>query len=123
MILSNFNYCPLIWILCNKSANKQVNRANNRALMIVHNDYDTSFKSLLDHSNNFTIHGKSLEKLMIDLYKVLNNINPSILWELYGESVQRTILGQRALQNSRRKYIIIWSRVIIVQGKFPLEYP
>ena len=27
-ILSNFNYCFLIWIFCNKSANEKIHRAN-----------------------------------------------------------------------------------------------
>ena len=39
VILSNFNYCPLIWLFCNKGANKKIDRAHKRALKILHNDY------------------------------------------------------------------------------------
>ena len=51
--------------------------------MILHNDYDSSFQSLLERSNSFTIHVKSLQKLMNEIYKQLNNKNPSIIGEFY----------------------------------------
>ena len=35
-ILSNFNYCPLIWLFCNKGANKEIDRTHNRALRILY---------------------------------------------------------------------------------------
>ena len=34
MILSNFNYCPLVWLLCNKSADKKIEHAHKPALRI-----------------------------------------------------------------------------------------
>ena len=37
--LSNFNYCPLIWMFCYKSANKQIDRTHKRALQILYKDY------------------------------------------------------------------------------------
>ena len=35
VIISNFNYCPLIWIFCNKGANTQFYPNHKRALQIV----------------------------------------------------------------------------------------
>ena len=58
VILSNFNYCPLVWLFCNKGANKKIDYAHKRALRILHNDYGSSFQSLLARSNSFTIHVK-----------------------------------------------------------------
>ena len=83
VILSNFIYCPLIWLFCNKGANKKIDRAHKRALKILHNDYDSSFQSLLPRSNSFTIHVKNLQKLMTEIYMSLNNMNPSIVWEFH----------------------------------------
>ena len=80
VILSNFNYCPLIWLFCNKDGNKKIDRAHKRALKILHNDYESSFQSLLARSNSFTIHVKSLQKMMTEIYMSLNNMNPSIVW-------------------------------------------
>ena len=83
VILSNFNYCPLIWLFCNKGANKKIDRAHNRLLKILHNDYGSAFQSLLALNNSFTIHVKNLRKLMTEIYMSQNNINPSIVWELH----------------------------------------
>ena len=83
VILSNFNYCPLIWLFCNKGANKKIDRAQKRALKILHNDCGSSFQSLLARSNSFTIHVKDLQKLMTKIYMSLNNMNPSIVWEFH----------------------------------------
>ena len=77
VILSNFNYCPLIWLFCNKGANKKIDRAHKRALKILHNDYGSSFQSLLAR------HVKNLQKLMTEIYMSLNNMNPSIVWEFH----------------------------------------
>ena len=32
VVLSNFSYCPLKWLFCSKTANKDINRTNKRAL-------------------------------------------------------------------------------------------
>ena len=56
---------------------------HKRALKILHNDYDSSFQSLLIRSNSFTIHVQNLQKLMTEIYKSLNNMNSSIVWEFH----------------------------------------
>ena len=68
VILLNFNYCPLIWLFCNKGANKKIDCAYKRALRILHNDFGSSFQSLLIRSNSFTIHVKNSQKLMTEIY-------------------------------------------------------
>ena len=47
VILSSFNYCPLIWLFCNKGANKEIDRTHKRALRILYKDYESSFETLL----------------------------------------------------------------------------
>ena len=34
-LLSNFNYCPLIWLFCNKGLNKEINRTHKRVLRML----------------------------------------------------------------------------------------
>ena len=46
-IMSQFNYCLLIWMFCGKVANNDVNRTNKRALRILFNDFTSSFEELL----------------------------------------------------------------------------
>ena len=59
-IMSNFNYCPLIWMFCGKTQNKEIDRVNNRALRILFNDYTSSFEELLQKIGSDRVHVKNL---------------------------------------------------------------
>ena len=53
--MSNFKYCPLIWMFCGKSANNKINMIHKRALRVLLDDYDASFPDLLVRSNDKTV--------------------------------------------------------------------
>ena len=58
IVMSNFSYCPLIWMFCSKFANKEINRTNKRALRVLYEDYDSSFEQLLEKDGSITVHQK-----------------------------------------------------------------
>ena len=58
-IMSNFNYCPLIWMFCGKTQNKEIDRVHKRALRILFNDYTSSFEELLQKIGSDRIHVKT----------------------------------------------------------------
>ena len=60
IILTNFNYCPLIWMFCGKTANEEVNRVHKRALRVLLNDFDSTFEEFLHRNEEVTIHAKNL---------------------------------------------------------------
>ena len=70
VILSNFNYCPLIWLFCNKGANKEIDRTHKPALQILYKDYESSFETLLARSGSNTKMAKNLEILRTNLTKL-----------------------------------------------------
>ena len=37
IVMSNLSYCPLIWMFCSESANKEINRTNKHALRVLFN--------------------------------------------------------------------------------------
>ena len=84
-VLANFNYCPLIWMFSSKAANKEINRTHKRALRVLHKDYDASFDMCLMREADTTIHIKNLQKLMVEVFKTLNSLNPSYLWDFFSE--------------------------------------
>ena len=86
-ILTNFNYCPLIWMFCGKTANEEVNRVHKRALRVLLNDFDSTFEELLHRSEEVTIHVKNLQKLMLEVYKCITSGNPSFLWEFFNRKM------------------------------------
>ena len=46
-VVSQFNYCPLLWMFHSRTLNNRINNLHERALRIVYKDDDSSFKELL----------------------------------------------------------------------------
>ena len=69
-IISQFNYCLLIWMIHNKGHNNKISHIHDRALRIVHNDYNCSFVDLLNKDKSVTIHQRNLQQLAIETFKV-----------------------------------------------------
>ena len=49
-ILSNFNYCPLIWQFCGKYSTAKIEKIQERALRFVTEDYDSPTSDILVQS-------------------------------------------------------------------------
>ena len=98
-----------------KTANNEINRTQKRALRILFKDYDSSFDELLEKSESVKIHVQNLQKLMIEIYKTMNNLNPSDIWEFHEEKVVKYDLYEQKFmsiaENTNNK---IWNRVIIL---------
>ena len=86
-ILTNFNYCPLIWMFCGKTTNDKVNSVHTRALRVLLDDYTSSFGELLHRKEEVTIHEKNVQKRMLEVYRCMTLANPSFLWELFNKKV------------------------------------
>ena len=96
-ILSSFNYCPSIWLFFTKAANNELNCTHKHALKILFKDVDSSFDELLVKSGSVKIHVQNLQKLMIEIYKTLNNLNHSYIWEFHEEKVVKYDLQTKNL--------------------------
>ena len=82
-IESQFNCCPLIWILRSRTLKNKINHIHERALRTVYSDYNPSFYELLDKDDTFTIHQKNVQNLAIEIYKYLHGLSPAILSEVF----------------------------------------
>ena len=67
-IISQFNYCTLVWIIHNRKLNKKINKVHERALRIVYGDHKTSFSELLNIGKSVTIHQGNLQYLLIEIF-------------------------------------------------------
>ena len=70
-IMSNFNFCPLIWMNHGKTSNNRIDRVQSRALRILHNDFNIPYEALLERTNDRKVHIKNLQKLMLQIFKCL----------------------------------------------------
>ena len=50
-ILSNFNYCPVIWHYCSEKNSIKIGKIQERALRFIYEDYDYSYEVYFKNSN------------------------------------------------------------------------
>ena len=79
---SQFNYCPLIWMLHSRTLNNKINRRHERALRIVYSDYKSSFNTLQEKDGCFSIHHRNIQSLAIGIYKFLHGLSPAIMGDI-----------------------------------------
>ena len=82
-IESQFSYCPLVWMFHNRQLNNRINRLHERALRLVYKNSQLSFEELLKKDNSFSIHHRNLQKLSTEIYKVKNNLSPTIMKSIF----------------------------------------
>ena len=92
-ITSQFQYCPLIWLLHGRQLNQKINKIQERALRITYKDTESTFNELLQKDCAVTIHTKNLQILMAEMYKTKNELNPSFMQEIFCENTNHYNLG------------------------------
>ena len=70
-VLSNFNYCPLIWMFCSKTLDCKINKIHKRAFRAVMGTWDGSLDELLNSTNGHKIHQRNIQVLLIEIFKLL----------------------------------------------------
>ena len=94
---SHFSYCPLIWMLHSRTQNCRINRLHERCLRIVYGDKSSSFEDLLIKDKSLTIHQQNIHFLAIEMFKIKQNISPSLLKDIFIENID----PPRNLRNNR----------------------
>ena len=62
MMKSQFNYCPLVWMLCSRQSNNLINKMYERSPTISYKDQKTSYHYLLETHNELTTHQRNICK-------------------------------------------------------------
>ena len=65
---SQFTYCPLIWMFCQRSSNTRMNHLHERALRMVCSDNGSTFEDCLKN-NSVAIHHENIRLLGIEFCK------------------------------------------------------
>ena len=82
-VISQFNYCPFIWMFHNRALNNRINRISEQALRLVYQNKNLSFSKLLELDNSVTIHQRNLQVLVTKIFKVKNNLSPEIIKQVF----------------------------------------
>ena len=63
-------------------------------------EFTVTFEELLERDNTKTTHTKNLKKLMIEVYKSFNHLNPEYMWEFFVKKMFNIIFAQRNYASS-----------------------
>ena len=66
LILSNFNYCPLVWHFGSCESIRKIEKIQKRCLRIILNDYESDYETLLRNSNKPTMEIRRLRTLVAE---------------------------------------------------------
>ena len=78
-VTSQFNYCPLIWMLHSRTLNYRLSNTHESALKLKYKDNQSSFE---DHS--VTVHHKSIQVLVTEMFKDKNDSASDIMKDVFG---------------------------------------
>ena len=82
-IISQFNYCSIVWMCDGRGLNNKINNIYERALRIVYQEKKSSIKTSLKRDKSTSIHMKNLQYLANELFKVKNDPSPEIMKDIF----------------------------------------
>ena len=82
-ILSNFDYCPLVWFISSAKSLNNVENLQKRTLRFLFNDNHSSYEDLLKTPVKATINLRNYRILCTEICKTLNNLNPAFLKSIF----------------------------------------
>ena len=89
-VYSNFNYCPLVWHFCSSKSLYKIEKIQERALRLLHNDFASDYAELLKKSGKATMEIKRLRCLALEIFKTVNNLNPCYMKEIFSKTTNLT---------------------------------
>ena len=66
-----------------RGLNNKINRLYGGVLRITYKDNSSTFQELLEKENFVSIHHRNVQKLAIEIYKVLHGFSPPILNDIF----------------------------------------
>ena len=116
-VLSAFGYCPVVWMFCGKSSNKQMEYVQKSTLRIIYNDYSSDFDSLLCKGNHLRMHEINKRKLVTEVFKCLNNINPGLINDLFTKKNSNfNLRNSNLLELNRARTMTYGLKSIVYRG-------
>ena len=87
-IISNFTYCPLVWLMCSKVHLKKAEKIQCRALRFVYYDFKSPYEDLLSQGNHRSVSVILLHAIAIEVYKCLNELSPKYMTSMFENQFQ-----------------------------------
>ena len=94
-IFSNFNYCPLVWIFSSTKSLNKIENLQKRDLRFLYDDYESSYNELLEKSGRPDMNLSRQRTLCIEIYKTLNDLNPSFMKNIFKERETNRLVREK----------------------------
>ena len=82
-VKSNFDFCPLVWNFCGKVNSGKIEKVQERALRIIHQDYDATYSDLLQAANAPSLTVRRIRMLLYETFKSVCNVNSECLNDMF----------------------------------------
>ena len=70
-ILSNFNFCPLIWHFCSNTNSDKLRKVHFRALKFIFQDFNSSYDILLQKAGTTILHLSRMRNLALQTFEIV----------------------------------------------------
>ena len=84
-IMSNFNYCPVVWHFCSLTSTRKMEKIQERALRLLYDDPTTPYQELLTSHGHTTLHIQRLRTIALEVFKSLHDLNPAFMKDMFEE--------------------------------------
>ena len=83
-IISQFSYCPLVWMFHSRNTKNRVNKIHERALRLVYDDSPyVSLDEVLIKDKSVNIHQRNLQFLGTEIFKVKNGVSTELTEDIF----------------------------------------
>ena len=109
-IMSQFSYCPLIWMFHSRAMEHRINRIHERTLRLIYpNQHQLIFKELLEKNKTVSIYQRNLKTLATEIHKAKNKISPEVANLLF-EFTYKNYSIRNASILKRKRYFTVYYR-------------
>ena len=82
-IISQFNFCPLVWQHCKRCDMIKIEKIQFRALKYVYRDYKSSYEYLRQKSDRLLMYEYRMKIMLCEVFKCVHKLNPLYMHEIF----------------------------------------
>ena len=83
--MSQFDYCPLVWMFHDGGINEKINHIHGVALRMAYQDETSKIQELLIIDDSVSIYLGNLRLLVIEIHRIRMSLNSSFRKEIFVE--------------------------------------